>query len=504
MNREKIIQGSRRGLTFSLPSHGAFSIGTHYDYEILNRDTPSIRIVPSESGHYKLSRKRAGQGWNALVDLRNKEILALLADMERIRIRVTEDAIIVSDAAEKQSVKAASASKVLLFQRSALSALRRASGISDFAAGNALLDGAQITLDEYLASRDEPLSVQTIQRDLPDVYTLVSLFSGAGILDWPFARDGRFSIEYAIDYDAAACMTYRHNIGTHIVHGDIHKAFTETGYPMDEMVHDPDVIIGGPSCKPFSSANRHTRLEDHPDSDLVVQYLRIVKALRPKVFAIENVPEILTACNGAYYAEVQRLAEDCGYHLKAQIVQDNLVGGYTTRKRAVILGSRIGPVRFQPITLASGSHTAGEALRQVTPEWSNYSDVTLPGPDTKKRMSFVPQGGNYKDIPEEFRTKSKNRHSCTYRRLAMDAPAPTIVNWRKPPLIHPTEDRTLTVAEAKALHGLPGTFRVLGSLGQKQQQVGNSVPVALGRYIKNLIVALLQSEPAHTPCHSMG
>ena len=139
----------------------------------------------------------------------------------------------------------------------------------------------------------------------------------------------------------------------------------------------------------------------------------------------------------------------------------------------------------------------------MTPEWSNYSDVTLPGADTKKRMSFVPQGGNYQDIPEEYRTNSKNRHSCTYRRLAWNEPSPTIVNWRKPPLIHPLEDRTLTVAEAKALQGLPGNFRICGTLGQKQQQVGNSVPVALGRYIKNAVLALLQKATQYQPCASM-
>lgn len=116
-------------------------------------------------------------------------------------------------------------------------------------------------------------------------------------------------------------------------------------------------------------------------------------------------------------------------------------------------------------------------------------------------MSFVPQGGNYENIPPEYRTASKNRHSCTYRRLAWDEPSPTIVNWRKPPLIHPLEDRTLTVAEAKALQGLPAEFEICGSLGQKQQQVGNSVPVAIGRFIKNALLSLLQVQ---TSCPSIA
>lgn len=489
---KKIIKSSTRGLTFSFPSTGNLTVGCRYDYTI-DKSSTSIQITSSANGRYKLSRKKTGNSWNALVDLRNKEVLDIIADMEKICISITDNEIIISNAsAKKAASKVKQSGAILRFPRVELSHLRMASGLSDIGAVNSLLAGAQITLDEYLASCNQPVSIPTIQKDLTDVYTLVSLFSGAGILDWPFAQDNRFDLRYAIDYDAAACETYRHNIGLHITHGDIHKAFTDTGYPLDNTISHPDVIIGGPSCKPFSNANRHTRLEDHPDSDLVVQYMRIVKKLRPKVFAMENVPSVLTACDGEYFNVIKEVAQECGYHVEAKILQDNMVGGYTTRRRAIIFGSRIGSIQFHNLSLETGSKTVGDALRKVNRSWSNYDDVTVPGPDTKLRMSFVPQGGNFKSIPEEYQTGSKNRHSCTYRRLALNEPSPTIVNWRKPPLIHPTEDRTLTVAEAKALQGLPGSFRICGSLCQMQQQVGNSVPVALGRYIKNTILAMLE------------
>lgn len=490
---EKTIKSSRRGLTFSFPSEGKLAVGNHYDY-IIERAPFRIRIIAAENGRYKMSRKRSGAGWNSLVDLRGRDVLDAIASMQKISIHIGEDEILVSDACVKTAVK------VIRFPRAELSALRMAAGLDDWSAVNSVLDYAQITLDEYLASR-EPVSIQTVQKDLAEVYTMVSLFSGAGILDWPFAKDDRFRILYAIDYDAAACETYRKNIGLRIVRGDIHRAFTKNGYPLDATVKNPDVIIGGPSCKPFSNANRHTRLTDHPESDLVVQYMRIVKTLRPKVFAMENVPEVLTASGGAYFSAIQDAARECGYDVCAKVVQDNTVGGYTTRKRAVVLGSRIGLAAFQNVSLLSG-HTAGDALSLVDQSWTNFSDVTLPTPDTRRRMSFVPQGGNYKDIPEEYQTGSQNRHSCTYRRLAWDEPSPTIVNWRKPPLIHPLENRTLTVAEAKALHGLPGDFCICGALGQKQQQVGNSVPVAIGRYIKSAVLRALQStrKPGLIPC----
>ena len=490
---EKNIKKSRRGLTFSFQPTKSLGIGSRYDY-IIDK-AGSICIVPAENGSHKVSRKKRGDRWIPLIDLRSREVLDTIAQMDSIRVSIDGDSIQISaGTAAKKAI-------VLEFPRQQLQTLRMAAGMEDVSAADCLLESAQISFDEYLANCGSPASISTIQKDLADVFTVVSLFSGAGILDWPFFHDDRFRIQYAIDYDKAACSTYQKNIGLHIVHGDIHKAFTEQGYSLDSTVKNPDVIIGGPSCKPFSNANRHTRLSDHPDSDLVLQYMRIVKTLRPKVFAMENVPAVLTACDGAYFDAIKKVSAECGYEIKARIIQDNKVGGYTTRKRAIILGSRIGPAAFPALSLCSSGKTVGEALKAITPKWKNYSDVTLPGADTKRRMSFVPQGGNYENIPPEYRTASKNRHSCTYRRLAWDEPSPTIVNWRKPPLIHPLEDRTLTVAEAKALQGLPAEFEICGSLGQKQQQVGNSVPVAIGRFIKNALLSLLQVQ---TSCPSIA
>lgn len=489
--QEKFIRGSRRGLTFSFTPTGVLDVGSRYDYII---EQNRIRIVPTDSGRYKVSRKRGtAKQWKPLIDLRNKEILDAIAEMGDIRLHVEADAIIVSGA------KAAGKSKSVLLQfpRRLLAQNRKVAGLSDVDAASRLLEGTQITLDDYLASLTTPLDIPSIQKDLPDIYSVVSLFSGAGVLDWPFFTDDRFNIQYAIDYDEGACKTYRENIGLHITHGDIHKAFTAEGYPMDDTVNSPDIIIGGPSCKPFSNANRHTRLSDHKDSDLLMQYMRIVQVLRPKVWAIENVPSVLTACDGSYFAAVKEVAETAGYETCSTIVQDCKVGGYTTRKRAIIIGSRIGKPSFTDLRITGKGKTVRDALSKIDASWPNYGDVSESSDAVKQRMGFVPQGGNYTSIPEEYQTASKDRHSCTYRRLALDEPSPTLVNWRKPPLIHPTENRTLTVAEAKALQGLPKEFRVCGTLGQMQQQIGNCVPVAIGRFIKNTLLKILQAkEPA--------
>lgn len=152
-------------------------IGSRYDYIISNS---GIRIVPSKTGRYTVSRKRSGSGWNPLIDLRNREVLDAIAGMENIRLHITADSILVSGEAEH--------AVVLQFPRTLLAQARKVVGISDSCAVSRILEGTQITLDEYLASSKAPLDIAAIQKDLPDIYSVVSLFSGAGILDWPFSR----------------------------------------------------------------------------------------------------------------------------------------------------------------------------------------------------------------------------------------------------------------------------------------------------------------------------
>ena len=80
-----------------------------------------------------------------------------------------------------------------------------------------------------------------------------------------------------------------------------------------------------------------------------------------------------------------------------------------------------------------------------------------------------------------------DRHSNIYRRLELDKPSVTITNWRKVNLIHPTENRILSVAEASSIMGLDKSFRFYGSINDRQQQVGNGVTQAIATFAKDII-----------------
>ncbi|HZH59429.1 MAG TPA: DNA cytosine methyltransferase [Metabacillus sp.] len=141
------------------------------------------------------------------------------------------------------------------------------------------------------------------------------------------------------------------------------------------------------------------------------------------------------------------------------------------RKRAFIIGSRLG----EKIELPKPSltkrlfKTVREAFQNLNPFIPNQQDYSKAKPITMERIKHVQQGGNVKDIPEEIRPKGQ--HSDMYKRLEWDKPSITIVNPRKAMLLHPTENRILSIRECCRLFSLPDNFIFKGSLSAMQESI---------------------------------
>jgi DNA (cytosine-5)-methyltransferase 1 len=109
----------------------------------------------------------------------------------------------------------------------------------------------------------------------------------------------------------------------------------------------------------------------------------------------------------------------------------------------------------------------------------------------RERYSHIRQGSNWRSIPGHLMHNYRDRERChegLYRRLEWDSPARVIGNFRKNMLIHPTQDRGLSVREAARLQSFPDTFTFHGSIGFQQQQVGDAVPPLLAA---SVLTALL-------------
>ena len=459
------IRFSNRGLTFSFKANDTFKAGTRYRY-IVDNEMSEVVLIPDENGKYKLSKKGAAE--KPLVDLRNEEIRQAMSMARYMEVEVRDDRIIVHIIKTSVNIDG--------MTEAGIEDLIDKSDKVTFSIDREQLRENHSALSDMLTASG--LFSAKTRSDISYVFDTVSLFSGAGLLDYPFKRDDSFDLKFAVDFDKSACETYTANIGDHILCMDIRD--------LDEKdVPEADLIIGGPCCQGYSNSNRAGNTEQDIKKRLLIDdYIRMVKAKKPLMFVIENVRQFLTKENGRYLEKV--LTELSGdYNITYSVVNDVEVGGYSKRERMVLIGSckAMGKVIIPDVELASHK-TVGDALKKVTPDWFNYEDVTKASADTIRKMSQVRPGYNYKDIAEMAHL---DRHSNVYRRLSLDEPSVTITNWRKVNLMPPVGNRILSVSEAAALMGLDKSFKFLGSLNDRQQQVGNGVTQAIASFIKSIV-----------------
>lgn len=457
------IKSSKRGLTFSFAENETFRAGVKYRY-FIDAHAKEVIIVPDKTGPYQFSQK--GIHHKPLVDIRNKEIRELIAEANYMEIELTGDKIIVHVITLSSQVETDN-------DRELVSMLDKEDKVSFELPKEELLHHSDLLTDMLQAFG---FFSAKQQKDLQYVFDTASLFSGAGLLDLPFARDDSFDLKFACDFDKATVQTYEKNIGSHILCMDMRDL-------QPEQVPDIDLIIGGPCCQGYSNANRRNIEKEAAKEKrlLIDDYIRIVQAKRPLVFVIENVPQFLTKEQGKYLEKViTGLSE---YEISYQVVCDWELGGYTMRKRMILVGSRIGKITIPDVNLTT-KHTAGDALRKVTPDWYGFEEYSKAKPETIEKMKQVRPGHNYKDIREMAHL---DRHSDTYYRLSMEKPAITLVNWRKVNTMPPVGNRILSIAEAASLTGLNGKFQFFGTLNDKQQQLGNAVTQAIASFVKSIV-----------------
>ena len=150
-------------------------------------------------------------------------------------------------------------------------------------------------------------------------YRAVSLFSGCGGF-CEGVRLAGFEVCAAVEWDRFAVQTYGHNFPeVPLFSGDVHD-FLNPESPVwsaeatrfdGVSANDIDMLFGGPPCQGYSQIG--TRLLDDPRNDLYLQYVRILKALRPRVFIMENVPNMLLLAKGRFKRAVLQAFAEAGY-----------------------------------------------------------------------------------------------------------------------------------------------------------------------------------------------
>lgn len=316
-------------------------------------------------------------------------------------------------------------------------------------------------------------------------------------------------IDYAIEKDPQAAETYKKNHpSTKVIVDDIKNVdFSKISFPVKE----PLIIFGGPPCQGFSTSNQKTRNKENQNNWLFNYFLKFVDHFKPDWVIFENVKGFKETAQGFFYKEVCDNLRKMQYSVSSFILNAEDYGVPQRRYRLFIIGSRKGCKVSPPPTLKCRV-TVWDAISDLPLLENGASISRLPysskkcSPYAKKlrkkrlccennivtknndiileRYKYIPEGGNWRNIPEFLMKNYKNFHRChtgIYHRLAVDKPSLVVGNFRKNMMIHPKINRGLSVREAARLQSFPDEYVFYGTLGSQQQQVGNAVPPLLAK-----------------------
>ena len=352
--------------------------------------------------------------------------------------------------------------------------------------------------------------------ETPEI-TVADLFAGAGGLTEGF-RGAGFQPVAAVEFDVWAARTYSKNFGPHILASPIEKITISRGEHGLEWAGadvngervklktpEIDVLVGGPPCQGFSPLGRMNDWSfDDPRNGLWRHYMRVLDALNPKIFVIENVPEILKS------EEFDRLKRHVkklggGYQLTFGVLNAAFFGVPQNRKRAIIIGSRIGRPTLPPETFDRVTVRDAIADLPAEPTGQNLHVGRNPQPRSLERYKCVPEGGNRfdlmrlrPDLAPKCWLRKKTGSTDVFGRMRWDEPSPTIrTEFFKPEkgrYLHPVAHRPITLREAARLQTFPDGFEFVGAHVQIAKQIGNAVPVRLAYRIALHIRAMLNSD----------
>ena len=318
--------------------------------------------------------------------------------------------------------------------------------------------------------------------------TAIDLFSGAGGLTLGLRR-ARFKVVGAVEVSELAAATYRSNFrDVSLWNIDIQKlSVARVLRELDMRPGQLDLLAGCPPCQGFSSMrslNGHQAVVDDRN-DLVIQFERFVKGLRPKAVMLENVPALVRD---------QRLTglvaslESMGYTVTTEVLDASHYGVPQRRRRMILVATRRGHVQLaekDPVRV-----TVRDAIGSLASP--GRSDDPLHDlkenrqPKIARLIARIPKdGGSRRDLGANSQLECHRRcdgFSDVYGRMAWGDVAPTItsgcVNPSKGRFLHPDQDRAITLREASLLQGFPSNFKF--DLGRGKyavaEMIGNALP----------------------------
>lgn len=403
-------------------------------------------------------------------------------------------------------------------------------------------------LDKLNNKKRKLLQEKEAKSDKPKI---VDFFAGAGGLSCGFTQAG-YRVCFANDFEDVCIRTYRYNHpelpSELVLKEDVRKIVSNICYYIKD---DIDIVVGGPPCQSFSSANQR-RIIDDPRNELYKFYIEAIKKICPKFVLMENVRGMLSVANQVvedYKAiKIERDGRVYTYDVSYRLLNSMNFGVAQSRERLIYLAVRndisiskhVTPeVLFKEIEDSYIKHPPYclyDALDFIKPlDAPRIKGMTETDDDKtgmkiginmydscgNKYLSIINQG---RQIPYVFNHKARYCSDVNYEifkrldqgedstspkiadimpysrrngifkdkyyKLYADKPCRTITAHLKMDClshIHPYQVRSITPREAARVQSFPDDYLFLGAYLKTYMQIGNAVPVLMAKIIANVI-----------------
>lgn len=329
-------------------------------------------------------------------------------------------------------------------------------------------------------------------------YNVLELFAGAGGLAIGMEQAGLNCIALN-EIDKYAAATLRHNRPHwQVLEGDIRNI------NFKEFKDKVDVVTGGFPCQAFSYAGKRFGFQDARGT-LFYEFARTVQETQPKICIGENVKGLQNHDGGRTLKAMIAILDEIGYRvIDPKVLKAIYYNVPQKRERLILVGVRKDiDIDFEYPKANKRVYNLKDALKK-----GELFDTDVPQsqgtkyPNSKKViLDLVPPGGCWRDLPLEMQKSYMQKSfflgggkTGMARRISWDEPSLTLTcspAQKQTERCHPDETRPFTVREYARIQTFPDEWQFAGPVSAQYKQIGNAVPVNLGRAIGQSIVCFL-------------
>lgn len=328
----------------------------------------------------------------------------------------------------------------------------------------------------------------------------MDLFCGAGGLTHGLQVAG-INVVAGYDIEETCRFAFEHNNNSKFFNKDI---TTLSGNEVLEQLNNSDISIlaGCAPCQPFSTYGRTKNKRKDDKWALLYSFSRLIDEIQPLIVTMENVPGLISQ---NVFKDFIKNLELHGYHVSQRIIFCPDYGIPQTRKRLVLLASKLGPIDLIASTHNKDNYkTVKEVISKLPPIKAGESDKNDPlhrssslSPLNMERIKASKPGGDWHDWPIHLRAACHLKDSgkfyrSVYGRMSWNEPSPTITTqcygFGNGRFGHPEQNRAISLREAAILQSFPDNYLFFDKgdildIASTARMIGNAVPVRLGEVI---------------------